>query len=118
MSTDPVQNYYASRMSGTRRDYATLRTLDLGDLPFSDRAHVAKGAVGLAGLMGDGFHRVEHRDDIPWNEAPLPRRWHLCDVWTSEWFGLSQVCRCACGAITENIRQKWHGKNSRRKRER
>lgn len=97
-------------------DLSAMIGADFSGLDFEARQYVAKGSLGLAGMMGDNFHTVEHRDGVPWSEAPLPRRRHRCTVWTSEWFGLSQVCRCACGASIENIVQRWSGKNARRKR--
>lgn len=75
----------------------------------------------LAGMFRDSFrgdaefYKADHRDGIPWDEAPLPRRWHKCTAWSAEWFGFSQVVHCACGAAMENIVREWSGKNARRK---
>jgi hypothetical protein len=77
---------------------------------------------------------VRHRDGVPWNEAPIPRRLHRCSVQTSGWTGpagLTQILRCACGAIADGIDVKaaravrpswlaeqrcWKERNQRRRR--
>lgn len=52
---------------------------------------------------------IFHRDQVPWHEAPLPRRWHRCTSWTR---GVG-IARCACGAI--RMGGHWLERNSRRK---
>lgn len=52
---------------------------------------------------------------ILWNEAPIPRRLHLCRVWS---YGKNRatgevVSRCACGAISRQF-GRWESRNSRR----
>jgi len=59
---------------------------------------------------------TEHRDGTPWDEAPMPSRWHRCSAQTSSWLGFDQVLRCACGAIRNTRFKGWLEKNSRRKR--
>lgn len=62
---------------------------------------------------------VFHRDDVPWNEAPLPRRWHRCRAWTVGQVSGQYVERCACGAIwMDGFRGGWSAKNERRKSQR
>jgi hypothetical protein len=55
---------------------------------------------------------VVHRDGLPWNEAPLPRRWHRCAPWTT----LNGYWRCACGGWTHSRpgRVVWVDRNWRR----
>lgn len=62
---------------------------------------------------------ILHKDDVPWSEAPLPRRLHRCEAWT---VGVDRrdgkietVHRCACGAINID-RLGWMEKNSRRRK--
>jgi hypothetical protein len=58
---------------------------------------------------------ISHKDDIPWYEAPVPRRFHRCRAQTSAYEGLfTLIERCACGATRMN-RRMWIGKNERRK---
>jgi hypothetical protein len=64
------------------------------------------------------YAQVSHRENIPWNLAPLPFRWHRCSAWTtgrifSVGKGYVTVRRCACGAAF--IGGKWEKKNSRRR---
>lgn len=52
---------------------------------------------------------------VLWNEAPVPRRLHLCRTWS---YGKNLVTgevveRCACGAIARQF-GRWTGRNSRR----
>lgn len=54
---------------------------------------------------------VIHRDGIPWDEAPLPRRLHRCSPWSSD----LRFDRCACGGMRERGRLFWDFKNSRTK---
>lgn len=49
---------------------------------------------------------VKHKDGVPWHKAPVPPGDHHCWVQTSGWTGeegLTQVLRCACGAIADGI---------------
>jgi ribosomal protein S27E len=46
----------------------------------------------------------EHRDDIEWWRAPLPRRWHRCTPWTTAFVDGERVERCACGALRVSCR--------------
>lgn len=55
---------------------------------------------------------VAHLDDVPWYDAPLPRRWHRCRVQTRAYIG-EVVDRCACGAIRWNGKR-WHDRHLRR----
>jgi hypothetical protein len=65
---------------------------------------------------------ILHKDDVPWMEAPLPRRRHRCEGWTimvessrdSASGCVESVHRCACGAINVD-RLGWSEKNSRHK---
>lgn len=67
----------------------------------------------LIRIMGDNYHTESHKDGIPWDEAPIPRRWHRCKVQTEEWFGLRQYPLCSCGGLKTPYG--WTMKNSRRK---
>lgn len=59
---------------------------------------------------------TEHRDGIPWDQAPLPRRFHWCRAWTVGYSpALGRVERCACGAHAYGSMGGWSGKNSRRR---
>ena len=42
---------------------------------------------------------IRHVDGVAWHDAPLPPKRHDCFVQTSGWIGLTQYCRCACGAV-------------------
>jgi hypothetical protein len=60
---------------------------------------------------------VRHRNNLPWYDAPLPRRWHRCRPQTDGWLNLTRVQRCACGAIRDVYRGRWScwvWKNTRR----
>lgn len=67
----------------------------------------------LIRIMGDNYSRYDHKDGIPWDEAPIPRRWHRCKVQTEAWFGFRQYLKCACGAVRIDGGS-WTIKNSRR----
>ena len=56
---------------------------------------------------------LTHKDGIPWDEAPLPRRWHRC--WRqTRWFSHGEVWgRCPCGATYAGTG--WCQKNETRK---
>jgi hypothetical protein len=58
---------------------------------------------------------LRHREGIPWPQAPLPRRWHLCSVWS---WGFTPEGTpygyCACGARRYGLNGWWKGKNRRR----
>lgn len=58
-----------------------------------------------------------HVNGVWWYDAPLPRRWHRCTVWSSgaiDGFGINMVERCACGAICHRGDRIWIERNSRR----
>lgn len=59
----------------------------------------------------------QHRDGIPWHNAPIPHRWHRCKTWTTgSTRNLALVERCACGAIRlDGEGHPWMDRNSRRK---
>lgn len=57
---------------------------------------------------------IFHLDDLPWSQAPLPRRLHRCRVQTRGWDHFRLIERCACGAIRLDGRG-WLDRNSRRK---
>jgi hypothetical protein len=65
-------------------------------------------------MLSEDRPEVVHVDGIPWYEAPLPWRWHLCKAQT---YGSTRIFfsveRCACGAIRLNKRY-WVDKNSRK----
>jgi hypothetical protein len=42
---------------------------------------------------------AQHRDDVEWWRAPIPRRWHRCTPWTTARVGGERVDRCACGSL-------------------
>lgn len=63
---------------------------------------------------------IQHLDGVAWHDAPIPRRQHRCWVQTSGWIGLSQYCRCACGAVCNSPEKgypaatwHWMNRNSR-----
>ena len=68
---------------------------------------------------GWDFPDIEHRDGVPWFEAPIPRWLHRCSAQTIGWIGLVGFARCACGAIKHNgdrWRDRWWmERNSSRK---
>lgn len=57
----------------------------------------------------ENVYRTTDKDGIPWHEAPLPRRWHRCSVWSLNIFG----ARCACGACW--FEAHWCDRNARRR---
>lgn len=67
-------------------------------------------------MSNDTHVELEHRDGIPWWEAPVPRRWHKCSAQTVGWLSCGYVERCACGAISGlGARGYWFDRNSRRR---
>lgn len=61
--------------------------------------------------------RLQTRNGVLWNEAPLPRRRHECEPWTRGRDTAGSVERCACGAIRlDGEQHPWMNKNSRRRR--
>lgn len=78
-----------------------------------------------------GSEYTEHRDGVPWNEAPRPWRWHRCRPQTR---GVVEgrdgerllVERCRCGGIRMALHQGygwwpslpgfWINRNERRKK--
>lgn len=56
------------------------------------------------------------RDGVPYFQAPLPRRWHRCEPWTSMRLDTGLVERCACGAIRLDG-DGWLERNIRRREE-
>lgn len=83
-------------------------------------------------MTGPTIH-PEHRDGLPWHDAPLPRRLHRCRPQTHavidqhgarcnrhglDQCALQRVDRCACGAIracTTEGNSRWIERNSRRR---
>jgi len=65
------------------------------------------------GVLNIGTY-VEHRDDVPWWEAPIPWRWHRCRKQTRGIVDGRTIYRCPCGAI--NVGGFWMEKNARRPR--
>lgn len=62
---------------------------------------------------------IENRDDLPWDEAPLPPREHECIGWsvTRDAFGVVKLQRCACGGLWSLGLEGWIDINSRREDE-
>lgn len=57
-----------------------------------------------------------HLDGIPWDLAPIPRRWHRCTPQTKGFTRSGEhVLRCACGGISIGLGAWWGERNSRRK---
>ena len=59
---------------------------------------------------------IEHRDGVPWHDAPVPRKWHRCSAQSWGWvgsYGLRYVERCACGAIRLHKKHPWDERNTR-----
>lgn len=86
----------------------------LSGLDLEARRHAVKGVWELRDMPG--FHTEEHHQGVRWSEAPLPFPIHRCRPWSSEWWALTQIQHCACGAARENIGRRWTGRNSRRRR--
>jgi len=68
------------------------------------------------------YPNLQHRNGIPWDEAPLPRRIHRCRTQTTgtydRWHQMFDWC--ACGAkrkLGSFGRGYWYGKNARRRGE-
>jgi hypothetical protein len=62
----------------------------------------------------DGSTELQHRGSVPWHDAPLPPRLHLCRTQTRGVYGYFNFLeRCACGAI--RMEGFWLEKNARRK---
>lgn len=57
---------------------------------------------------------IQHRDGVPWHQAPIPRHWHRCQWQTTGKIDGEVIYRCACGAACgpDGI---WVWRNSRRK---
>lgn len=57
---------------------------------------------------------VEHKNDLPWWQAPKPRRWHRCTPQTSGVASSGRFYeRCACGAARIDGYGPWMEQNSR-----
>jgi hypothetical protein len=56
-----------------------------------------------------------HKNHMWWHQAPLPRRWHRCTVWSSGPVRGRVVQRCACGGIRWLGESTWIERNSRRR---
>ncbi len=56
-----------------------------------------------------------HKNDTWWHQAPIPRRWHRCQVWSSGPIRGRVIQRCACGGIRWEDESEWLARNSRRK---
>jgi len=64
----------------------------------------------------DGTVELENLDGVPWEIAPLPRRFHRCAPQTRGWISMfTRIKRCACGGINYGGIG-WFEKNSRRER--
>jgi len=87
------------------------------------------GAMALMYEASRGYERRQHpraewhRNDTPYHQAPIPRRWHACWPW-SVFIGHDGIPaepvlveRCACGGKRTNGEFTWEDRNSRRKRE-
>lgn len=59
-----------------------------------------------------GIDDTRHLDDIWWHQAPVPAPNHECWAQTSGWIDLTQIERCACGAVRRNGRM-WFDRNTR-----
>lgn len=68
--------------------------------------------------MPSELNTIHHLGDVPWWEAPIPRRWHFCRVQTWGMIGITIYGRCACGALRTGVAGYWTEKNSRRKGQR
>jgi len=61
---------------------------------------------------------VHHDGCTWWHMAPLPKRWHRCQIWTiaiDPGPHPSLIFRCACGALRLNGQGPWLERNSRRR---
>lgn len=62
----------------------------------------------------DGKTEIYHRHGVPWHNAPIPPRKHVCWAQTDGWINyFTQVQRCACGAIRGDGYMTWMERNSR-----
>ena len=80
--------------------------------------NISTGVSPETGLLDLWMHDQPdgHRDGIPWYQAPIPRRLHWCQPWTTGTVGPIDVGRCACGAIlTTPGEEGWTARNSRRR---
>lgn len=70
--------------------------------------------IDLTAVLLD-LDTMRHLDRVPWWEAPIPRRFHLCRAWSTGYVHwLTSVDRCACGAISIGG-HRWMDRNSRRR---
>lgn len=61
------------------------------------------------------FVAVSHVDNVPWYDAPVPKRWHWCREQTLSIYDTNITFRCPCGAVRNGVGGRWRGKNYRRK---
>jgi hypothetical protein len=63
----------------------------------------------------DGNPLRRHRGGVPWDQAQVPVRWHVCVTQTME-LSPQMVWThwCACGATKSGASSMWVGKNSRK----
>ncbi len=81
--------------------------------------HLDRALNAILDTRTTGLEAPHHRDNIPWYDAPIPRRWHKCAPWTSGVTrNLNTVDRCACGAIRLGAGRPWMERNSRRQENR
>lgn len=74
------------------------------------------GEFVLTSESDHGRTEVWDRGGVSWHKAPLPRRWHRCQVQTRGWLNYVELVeRCACGAIRLNGRG-WLDRNQRRRK--
>jgi len=70
------------------------------------------GPMTADGWVADGV--LEHLHGVPFHQAQLPRRVHVCRAQTRGHVGGSLVERCACGGLRRD-KGSWLERNSARK---
>lgn len=70
--------------------------------------HNVKGGTDMRKPTDNQSQHWQH--GVPWWQAPIPARLHLCRPWTRG----PAADRCACGAIRPNSARRWTERNTRR----
>ena len=94
-----------------------VNTAKLDTLPGGEKEENSVSRYILDFKYEDGSVEFHNLDGIPWNEARIPSRFHLCTPQTRGYTNyFTYVERCACGAIRIGGRKHfWLDINSRRK---
>lgn len=64
----------------------------------------------------EAFRTIHHAKGVPWDQAPIPNRWHMCKVQTWGFISNTLFSRCPCGGIRRGLAGYWVDRNTRREK--